>query len=95
MLDKSGIEAARKVAERGVKNIGHTAEADKLNLWIAYMNLENQFGTQETLQSVVKRGLEVNDSQKVYLQLVNIYKGSQKYEFVEPIFKKLCKKYFD
>jgi rRNA biogenesis protein RRP5 len=41
MLDKLDVEAARKVAERAVKAIGMTAEADKLNLWIAYMNLES------------------------------------------------------
>lgn len=48
-LDKLDIVAARKVAERAVKKIGMTAEADKLNLWIAYMNLENQFGTEASL----------------------------------------------
>ena len=45
MLDKADVSAARKVVERAVKAIGMTAEADKLNLWIAYMNLESQFGT--------------------------------------------------
>lgn len=78
-----------------MKAIGHTAIADKLNLWIAYINLENSFGTQESLSEVVKRALEVNDSKKVYLQLVNIYRGSDKNDLIEPIFKKLCKKYFE
>lgn len=41
MLDKLDIEAARRVAERAVKSVGISAESDKLNLWIAYMNLEN------------------------------------------------------
>jgi len=41
ILDKLDIAAARKVAERAVKMVGMTAEADKLNLWIAFMNLEN------------------------------------------------------
>jgi len=41
MLDKLNVEAARKVVERAVKSVGITAESDKLNLWIAYMNLEN------------------------------------------------------
>lgn len=95
MLDKVDVQAARKVVERAVKAIGMTAEADKLNLWIAYMNLESQFGTQDTLQAVVKRALEVNDNLKVYLQLIQIYRNQKKYEMVEPIFKKLCKKYFE
>lgn len=45
MLDKLDADAARRVAERAVKSVGITAESDKLNLWIAYMNLENQYGT--------------------------------------------------
>ena len=43
MLDKLDADAARRVAERAVKSVGITAESDKLNLWIAYMNLENQY----------------------------------------------------
>ena len=71
-----------------------TAEDEKLNIWIAFMNLENKFGTMESLQAVVRRALDVNDKKKVYLQLISIYKSSGKTEHVEDIFKKLCKKYF-
>lgn len=95
ILDKLDLSAARKIAERGVQSISMTAENDKLNLWIAYMNLENQFGTEDSLQEVTKRALEVNDSKKVYLQLINMYRASGKLDFVEPIYKKLCKKYFE
>ena len=49
IVDKLDIVAARKIAERGVQSISMTAEQDKLNMWIAYMNLESQFGTDESL----------------------------------------------
>jgi len=42
---------------------------------------------------VVKRALEINDKKKVYLQLVNIYKNSKKYEPIEDILKLLVKKF--
>jgi len=45
MLEKLDVEAARRVTERAVKSVSITAETDKLNIWIAYMNLENKFGT--------------------------------------------------
>lgn len=67
ILDKLDLTAARKIAERGVQSISMTAENDKLNMWIAYMNLENQFGTDDSLQEVTKRALKINDSKKVYL----------------------------
>ena len=95
MLENLDAEAARRVAERAVKQVSMTAEDDKLNLWIAYMNLESKFGTTEQLQAVVKRALDVNDRKKVYLQLINIYRTSDKVDFVEDIYKKLCKKYHE
>lgn len=67
MLDKLGADSARRIAERAVKSVSISSEDDKLNLWVAFMNLENNFGTQETLEKVVKRALEVNDRKKVYL----------------------------
>ena len=45
MLENLDAEAARRVAERAVKQVSMTAEDEKLNLWIAYMNLESKFGT--------------------------------------------------
>ena len=95
MLENLDAEAARRVAERAVKQVSMTAEDEKLNLWIAYMNLESKFGTTEQLQGVVKRALDVNDRKKVYLQLINIYKTTDKFDLVEDIYKKLCKKYFE
>lgn len=46
MLDKLGADSARRIAERAVKGVSISNEDDKLNLWVAYMNLENNFGTQ-------------------------------------------------
>ena len=93
LLDRLGAESARKVAERAVKSVSISNEADKFNVWVAYMNLENNFGTQDTLEKVVKRALEVNDRKKIYLQLVNMYISSKKYQYVEDIYKQLCKKW--
>jgi rRNA biogenesis protein RRP5 len=67
MLDKLGMESSRRVAERAVKSVSISNEEDKFNIWIAYMNLENNFGNQKTLESIVKRALEVNDRKKIYL----------------------------
>jgi rRNA biogenesis protein RRP5 len=61
MLDKLDLEAARKIAERAVKSVDMTAEEDKLNIWIGYLNLENSFGDQRSLSSVVQRALECNN----------------------------------
>ena len=73
-LEKDGILKARQLMERALKSIDFTREDEKLNLWIAFMNLENSFGTQEQLQRVVKRAIEVNEPKRVYLALADIYR---------------------
>jgi len=93
LLERLGIDSARRVAERAVKAVSISSEDDKQNLWVAYMNLENGFGSQESLLKVVKRALEVNERQSIYLQLVSIYKASQKFQHIEDIYKLLAKKY--
>lgn len=42
---------------------------------------------------VVKRALEVNDRKKIYLQLISMYQASQKYQYIEDIYKQLSKKF--
>ena len=72
MLDNLGVEAARKVAERAVKSISMSNEEDKLNIWTAFMNLESNYGSQDSLQKVTMRALDVNDRKRVYTNLINI-----------------------
>lgn len=50
MLENLGADSARRIAERAVKSVSISNEEDKLNLWVAFMNLENNFGSQETLE---------------------------------------------
>ena len=50
MIVKLGVDAARRVAEKAVSSVSISNEEDKLNLWIAYMNLENNFGTQKSIE---------------------------------------------
>jgi rRNA biogenesis protein RRP5 len=93
MLDNVDAGAARKVAERAVKSVFMSNDQDKLNIWTAFMNLESNFGTQASLEAVTKRALDLNDRKKIYLNLVDIYKASKRYEYIETIYKQLAKKY--
>lgn len=59
MLDQElGVDAARKVAERAIKAIPMADDTEKLNVWTAYMNLENNFGDQTSMGAVIKRALD-------------------------------------
>lgn len=55
-------------------------EQEKLNVWVALMNLENLYGTQESLVKVFERALQQNEPKKVFFQLIGIYTRTDKFE---------------
>lgn len=55
-------------------------ESEKLNVWIALLNLENSYGTQDSLVKVFERALQQNEPKNVFKQLINIYVKSNKFE---------------
>ncbi len=70
------IEAARALANRALQTISIRAEEEKLNIWIALMNLEHGFGTPESLTATFERACVYNDSKAVHLALARIYEES-------------------
>ncbi|CCH45514.1 rRNA biogenesis protein [Wickerhamomyces ciferrii] len=92
-LQLSEIEKAREIAERALKTINYREEQEKLNIWIALLNLENTFGTKETLEDAFKRSTEYMDSLVMHQKLVSIYILSEKFSKAESLFKVITKKF--
>ena len=56
-------------------------ERDKLNLWIAYLALENQHGTPEKVNVTLTRALGNCDGVKVYQRLAcDVYEKNEQFE---------------
>ena len=72
-LQLSETEKARGIAERALKTIGIREEKEKLNIWIAMLNMESMYGTNESLEAVFKRACQYNDTQDVHERLASIY----------------------
>ncbi|KAK3295771.1 uncharacterized protein B0H64DRAFT_432451 [Chaetomium fimeti] len=88
------LASARQVAERAIKTINIKEETEKLNVWIAYLNLEVAYGTDETVEEVFKRACTYNDDQEVHERLASIYIQSGKHKEAEALFEdKILKKY--
>jgi rRNA biogenesis protein RRP5 len=79
-LSLSQTDMARSISERALKTINYREEVEKLNVWVAKMNLENTYGTEQELETVFEVASRSNDSKTVYLRLVDIYERSGKYE---------------
>lgn len=92
-LQLSEVEKAREIAERALKTINFREEAEKLNIWIAMLNLENTFGSSETLEEVFKRACQYMDSFTIHNKLLSIYQMSEKLNKAAELFKITAKKF--
>ncbi|KAJ3175830.1 rRNA biogenesis protein rrp5 [Geranomyces variabilis] len=92
-LQMAEVQKARLVAERALKSIGFREEQEKMNVWVAFLNLENSFGTPETLQKVFERAIAMNEPKAVYLHLIRIYERTQKFEQAEQLYVIATKKF--
>ena len=95
ILDKLGHNNARKIFERAIQNIDISLIKEKLNIWIAYMNLENVYGDNESFKNVVEKALEVNDKKTIYKHLINIYRQSGKHSMALEVYKLAIKSFFN
>lgn len=94
ILDKLGLPAARKIFERAITTINISLVKEKLNVWVAYMNLENTYGDSNTFKSVVEKALLVNDKKTVYKHLISIYKLNGKFDLAYEVYKIILKSFF-
>jgi len=78
-MQLSELSKARDVAERAIKTINIREETEKMNVWIALLNLENAYGTDETVEEVFKRACQYNDAQEIHERLTSIYIQSGKH----------------
>lgn len=79
-LQISEVEKAREVAHRGLKTIHFREEQERLNVWIALLNLECTYGTDESLEKCFKDAAKANDSKTVHLRLAAILDQADKHD---------------
>ena len=55
-------------------------EREKLNVWVAYLNLENTYGSppDEAVMKLFQRALQHVDQKKLYLALLTILESTKK-----------------
>uniref|UniRef100_A0A2K6G8A1 Protein RRP5 homolog n=1 Tax=Propithecus coquereli TaxID=379532 RepID=A0A2K6G8A1_PROCO len=93
-LQATEIEKARAVAERALKTISfRLEEQEKLNVWVALLNLENMYGSQESLSKVFERAVQYNEPLKVYLHLADIYTKSEKLQEAGELYNRMLKRF--
>lgn len=62
-------------------------------MWVGWMNLENLYGSQETLVKVFESALQQNEPIEVYKKLATIYVQSKKYDLAHKLYQTMTKKF--
>ncbi|GAA5925984.1 hypothetical protein JCM3775_005168 [Rhodotorula graminis] len=89
----SQLDKAREIGRRALKSIHFREEQEKLNVWVALLNLENSYGDESTVDERFKEAAQYNDAKTVHLRMVDIYERTGKYEAEEELFKRTVKKF--
>lgn len=79
-LELGEVEKARDLAERALRHISIGQDTEKLNVWVALLNLENTYGDDDSLEEVFKRACQYNDPPEIYERMTSIYIQSGKNE---------------
>lgn len=90
-LQLNEVEKARAIADRALKMINMREETEKTNMWIALLNLENTFGSDETFDASVARAQEYVDKADLHERLATIFIETGKYDKAEDIFARMIK----
>eukprot|EP00899_Mesostigma_viride_P026493 jgi/Mesvir1/7028/Mv09156-RA.1 len=95
MLSLAEVDKARAVAERALQTIHYREEGEKLNVWVAYLNLENKFGQppKEAVLKLFQRAVAASDPKKVHLALADLYERTQQNELAEELYKAMQRKF--
>ncbi|KAH9811355.1 hypothetical protein DFH28DRAFT_1085148 [Melampsora americana] len=92
-IQQANLNEARETVNRALNGIHYREEAEKLNVWIAWLNLENAYGTEEQMTKVFGEASKANDTKTVWLKMAEIYTESGKIEKANELYAKLVKKF--
>ncbi|RDW30173.1 hypothetical protein B0I72DRAFT_13067 [Yarrowia lipolytica] len=93
VMQLSELEKAREIAQRALKTISYRDEDEKLNVWLALLNLENTFGTPESTDKTFKDAAQYMDAETIYMKMADIYAASDKKDKADEVYAKAVKKF--
>ncbi|KAH9508620.1 hypothetical protein Btru_052178 [Bulinus truncatus] len=92
-IELGETEKARMVAERALSTILFREEQEKLNIWVAYLNMETIYGDPGDVKKLLDRAVTFNNPIDIYLKMCDIYVANGNSLEAEKLFKKMTEKY--
>lgn len=91
-LKMAEVSKARETAERAIKNSSSFAhEQDRLNLWIAYLNMEAAFGN--NADAVFTRATQYCDAKKVNHAMPQVWVRANQFDKAQVAFERMTSKF--
>ena len=92
-LQLGNVDKARQVARRAIQVIHFREEQEKLNVWMALLNVENMYGSPDTVEAVFKEAAQYNDALEVHSRMLSIYEHGNKIDDAAALFPRAVKKF--
>jgi len=92
-LKMNELQKARHVAQRAVKQISFREDGERLNVWIAYLNMECAFG--DNIDEVFRQAAQYNDAKKIYYQMTFVYQRNKQMDKCLEFCRKSCDKFHE
>ena len=89
------LDRARALAKRAIDTITFREDGERLNMWVAWINLENNYGDAESTMEVFKRALQQTSQYKLYKAVLDIFEHTGKIDMAQQVASNLCKRYGD
>lgn len=80
LLQLHEIDKARRIGRQALAKIAYREEDEKLNVWMALVNLELGFGTSESAEKVFKEASQYNDARTAWMRYVEALQTAGKDE---------------
>lgn len=92
-LHLADVDKARAIAERALEKMSSNEEAERLKVWVGWMNLEHKYGDEGALEALAQRAANSADPKLVYAKLLDIREHGEDPKATDDLFKSVTKKF--
>ena len=92
-VHEGDMQKARATAEKALKRIDDREDDERFNIWVVYLNLENQYGTRESFSILVRRAAQSSKPKPIYAEAIKMLLKSDHRKEAEDIYQLILRKY--
>ena len=95
VIAQGELDRGRTLAKLALDTISFREDGERFNVWIALLNAENTYGSDETALQVLYQALGHTNQGRMYKAALDIFEQTGKEHLAEKVAKALCKNYGD